>query len=40
VLFNSVNSGSSRYLMPDKRCDQMGPTPVGPRLQRPTDAHR
>jgi hypothetical protein len=25
VLFNSVNSGSSSYLSPDKRCDQMGP---------------
>ena len=25
VLFNSVNSGSSGYRVPDKRCDQMGP---------------
>jgi hypothetical protein len=25
VLFNSVNSGSSGYLAPNKRCDQMGP---------------
>jgi hypothetical protein len=25
ALFNSVNGGSSNYLMPNKRCDQMGP---------------
>jgi hypothetical protein len=25
VLFNSVNGGSSGYLAPNKRCDQMGP---------------
>jgi hypothetical protein len=43
VIFNSVNNGSSSsYLRPNMRCDQMGawPTPVGPRLQRPADAHR
>ena len=25
VIFNPINNGSSRYLPPDKRCDQMGP---------------
>jgi hypothetical protein len=25
VVFNSVSSGSSSYLQPDRRCDVMGP---------------
>ena len=42
VIFTSVNSGSSSYLSPNKRCDQMGPDlhPWGLALQRPAGSHR